>query len=61
VAAGQLDKDVDLDLAADLIWGPLQNRWLFRERPLTAEFTDALVDAALGGLAGQASRARSDT
>ncbi len=52
-AAGQLDPDVDLDLAADLIWGPLQNRWLFHEGPLTAEFTDALVDAVLGGLGGR--------
>ena len=60
VAAGQLAEDTDLDLAVDLIWGPVQNRWLFREGPLTTAFTDALVDTALGGLA-QASRRRTDT
>jgi AcrR family transcriptional regulator len=58
--AGQLDPDADLDVAVDLIWGPVQNRWLFREGPLTAAFTDALVDTALRGLA-QASRRRTDT
>jgi AcrR family transcriptional regulator len=58
--AGQLDPGTDLDLAVDLIWGPLQNRWLFREGPLTTAFTDALVDTALSGLA-QASRRRNDT
>ncbi len=60
VAAGQLAEGTDLDLAIDLIWGPVQNRWLFREGPLTTAFTDALVDTALGGLA-QASRRRTDT
>ncbi len=60
VAAGQLDEGTDLDLAIDLIWGPVQNRWLFREGPLTTAFTDALVDTALAGLA-QASRRRTDT
>jgi len=58
--AGQLDPAADLDLAVDLIWGPVQNRWLFRTGPLTTGFTDALVDTALGGLA-QASRRRTDT
>lgn len=48
--AGQLDPDLDLDIAVDLIWGPLRNRWLFREGPLTADFTDDLVDTALRGL-----------
>ncbi|MDQ3786753.1 MAG: TetR/AcrR family transcriptional regulator [Actinomycetota bacterium] len=60
VAAGQLAEGTDLDLAIDLIWGPVQNRWLFREGPLTTAFTDALVDTALAGLA-QASRRRTDT
>ena len=58
--AGQLDPGVDLDVAVDLIWGPVQNRWLFREGPLTPAFTDELVDTALRGLA-QASRRRTDT
>ncbi|GAA2436504.1 TetR/AcrR family transcriptional regulator [Streptomyces macrosporus] len=48
--AGQLAPDVDLDIALDLIWGPLQRRWLHREGPLTAEFADAVVETALNGL-----------
>lgn len=48
--AGQLDPDVDLDIAIDLIWGPVQRRWLFRDGPLTHGFADAVVDTALSGL-----------
>jgi AcrR family transcriptional regulator len=58
--AGDLDPDVDLEVAADLIWGPLQNRWLFGPDPLTHAYADAVVDTALAGIA-QASRRRSDT
>ncbi|NRQ39062.1 TetR/AcrR family transcriptional regulator [Nonomuraea sp. NN258] len=49
-AAGQLDPDVDLDLAVELVWGPLRSRWLHREGPLTHEYADAVVEAALTGL-----------
>ncbi|MFC7328110.1 TetR/AcrR family transcriptional regulator [Marinactinospora rubrisoli] len=52
-AAGQLATDADIDLAVELIWGPLRNRWLYREGPLTAEFADAVVEAALNGLRPQ--------
>ncbi|WP_129840885.1 TetR/AcrR family transcriptional regulator [Streptomyces sp. RFCAC02] len=48
--AGQLDADIDLDIAVDLLWGPLAARWLQRDGPLTPEYADALVDAALAGL-----------
>ncbi|MER5770607.1 TetR/AcrR family transcriptional regulator [Streptomyces sp. NPDC001985] len=48
--AGQLDPGADLDLAIDLIWGPLRGRWLHGEGPLTAEFADAVVEHALNGL-----------
>nr|WP_062341609.1 TetR/AcrR family transcriptional regulator [Herbidospora sakaeratensis] len=48
--AGQLGPGVDLDVAVDLLWGPLKNRWLHREGPLTAEFADAVVETALNGL-----------
>ncbi|WP_062349711.1 TetR/AcrR family transcriptional regulator [Herbidospora yilanensis] len=48
--AGQLGSGVDLDVAVDLLWGPLKNRWLHREGPLTAEFADAVVETALNGL-----------
>ncbi|KAA2267126.1 TetR/AcrR family transcriptional regulator [Solihabitans fulvus] len=48
--AGQLDTDIDLDVAIDLLWGPLLNRWLLRTGPLTEEYADRIVDTALGGL-----------
>jgi AcrR family transcriptional regulator len=49
-AAGQLDANVDLDIAVELIWGPLQTRWLNRDAPLTTTFADAVVETALRGL-----------
>ncbi|WP_214408794.1 TetR/AcrR family transcriptional regulator [Sphaerisporangium fuscum] len=48
--AGQLAPEVDLDVAVDMLWGPLRSRWLHREGPLTAEFADMVVEAALNGL-----------
>ncbi|WP_433387419.1 TetR/AcrR family transcriptional regulator [Micromonospora sp. KLBMP9576] len=48
--AGQLRTDLDLDLAVELLWGPLLNRWLTRSGPLTEEYADALVETALAGL-----------
>ncbi|GLX93965.1 TetR/AcrR family transcriptional regulator [Herbidospora sp. NBRC 101105] len=49
-AAGQLAADADLDVAVDLIWGPLRTRWLYREGPLTTAFADTVVETALNGL-----------
>ncbi|MFC3985668.1 TetR/AcrR family transcriptional regulator [Streptosporangium jomthongense] len=48
--AGQLAGDLDLDLAVDVLWGPLLNRWLQRTGPLTPEYADNLVKTALNGL-----------
>lgn len=48
--AGQIADDVDLDVAVDLIWGPLFSRWLQRSGPLTAEYADRVVGTALNGL-----------
>ncbi|PLW73266.1 TetR family transcriptional regulator [Streptomyces sp. SCUT-3] len=48
--AGQLAPDADLDVAVDMIWGPLERRWLHRRGPLTAGFADAVVETALDGL-----------
>ncbi|GAA3392403.1 TetR/AcrR family transcriptional regulator [Cryptosporangium minutisporangium] len=48
--AGQLADDLDLDVAMDLIWGPLLNRWLQRTGPLTAEYADRVVTTSLNGL-----------
>lgn len=49
--AGQIAADVDLDVAVDLVWGPLLNRWLLRGGPLTHGYADRVVASALAGLA----------
>ena len=48
--AGDLPPDLDLDVAIDLIWGPLMSRWLQRSGPLTHAYTDQTVERALNGL-----------
>lgn len=48
--AGQLSGDLDLDVAIEMLWGPLLNRWLQRSGPLTPEYADTVVDTALNGL-----------
>ncbi len=32
---GELAEDLDLDLAIEVLWGPMQNRWLMHSGPLT--------------------------
>jgi hypothetical protein len=49
--AGQLAADVDADLAAELLFGPLLHRWLLRTAPLDAGFADRVVEHLLAGLA----------
>ncbi|MEV1198669.1 TetR/AcrR family transcriptional regulator [Microbispora rosea] len=48
--AGQLSGDLDLDVAIEMLWGPLLNRWLQRGGPLTSEYADTVVETALHGL-----------
>jgi AcrR family transcriptional regulator len=48
--AGQLATDLDLDVAVDMVFGPILNRWLQRTGPLTPEYADQVVDTALRGL-----------
>lgn len=45
--AGQLAADADLDLALELLYAPLYQRWLLRSGPLTQEYADALVEVFL--------------
>ena len=51
IAAGALRAGVDLDVTLDLIYGPLYYRLLVGHAPLNREFTDALLDQVLSGLA----------
>ncbi|MFG6201494.1 TetR/AcrR family transcriptional regulator [Nonomuraea sp. JJY05] len=48
--AGQIAEDADLDLALELLYAPLFQRWLHRSGPLTPEYADALVDLTLKAL-----------
>ncbi|WP_078856505.1 TetR/AcrR family transcriptional regulator [Streptomyces sp. NBRC 109706] len=48
--AGQLSPGLDLDVAVEMLWGPVRNRWLHREGPLTEDFVDVVVETALQGL-----------
>ena len=47
---GLVRRNVDVDLAADMLFGPLWLRFLLTKAPLSAEYADALVDAVLNGL-----------
>ncbi|ARF80067.1 TetR/AcrR family transcriptional regulator [Kitasatospora aureofaciens] len=58
--AGQLAPDADLDLAVELVYGPLYYRWQYRLGPLTHEHADRLVDAALRALNHPAASGTSD-
>jgi hypothetical protein len=46
----RLAADLDLDIAVEMLWGPLRTRWLQRDGPLNPAFTDAVVETALNGL-----------
>ncbi|WP_017599032.1 TetR/AcrR family transcriptional regulator [Nocardiopsis lucentensis] len=48
--AGQLDPDIGLDLALELLTGPITQRWLTRTAPLTHAYVDELLAAALRAL-----------
>ena len=39
----------DLDVAVDILWGPLMNRWL-KGGEVTPEYADRIVETALNGL-----------
>jgi hypothetical protein len=53
VARGELRADADLDAAIDILIGPALYRLMMGHAPLTDEAADALVNAALRGLAGR--------
>lgn len=44
-------QDIDLRIALELWVSPLAQRWLQHTGPITYDYTDALVDYALHGLA----------
>lgn len=50
---GDLRPDIDLDVAVELLLGPVFHRWLLRTGPLTEEYADAATDLALHALAAR--------
>ncbi|MGK8523556.1 TetR/AcrR family transcriptional regulator [Nocardia asteroides] len=52
VAASELRADLDLELATDLLLGPMQMRWSLGLGGLTEAYADAALDAALAYLRG---------
>ena len=49
ISRGELRPDIDLELAADMMYGPIYYRFLVRRAPLNPEFADQVVDAVLRG------------
>lgn len=50
MAQGEIRKSIDIDVALDMIYGPIFYRLLMGHAPLDAKFTDNVVDHALRGL-----------
>jgi AcrR family transcriptional regulator len=48
--AGQLHNDVDLEVATELLYGPVYYRWLLRTGPISGEYVDAVVAMTLRAL-----------
>ena len=51
IAAGAIRADVDLELALDLIYGPIFYRLMMARAPIDAGFADALLREVLAGIA----------
>ena len=47
---GEIDPGIDVELALDLLYGPVYHRFLQGHLPLSREFVQAVIDAALLGL-----------
>lgn len=47
-AAGELDADVDIEVLADALWGPIFHRLLVSRMPIDRAFIDKLLDLVLG-------------
>lgn len=50
IERGELPAAVDVDMALDLIYGPLYHRLLHRHAPLDENFVEAVMDTVLRGL-----------
>ncbi|GAA4599255.1 AcrR family transcriptional regulator [Actinoplanes octamycinicus] len=50
--AGELRPDADLDMAVEIIYGPLYHAWLLRARPLPEAYMKEVLALVFEGLAG---------
>jgi len=50
VSRGEVQEDIDPDLAMDLVFGPIMWRLVSGRRPLTEDDADAIVNSVLNGL-----------
>ena len=50
VSRGEVQRDIDPDLAMDLVFGPIMWRLVSGRRPLTEDDADAIVNSVLNGL-----------
>jgi hypothetical protein len=57
IERGEAPADLDVEVAVDLIYGPLYHRLLHGHAPLSAPFGQAVVDMALAGIVNFSSRA----
>ena len=48
--AGQLRNDVDLEVAAELLYGPVYYRWLLRTGPISRQYADTVLAMTLRAL-----------
>jgi Tetracyclin repressor-like, C-terminal domain len=51
--AGELRGDVDIEVLADALWGPIFHRLLVSYMPFERRFVDQLLDLVLAGAAAQ--------
>ena len=58
VDRGEAPADLDIDVALDLIYGPLYHRLLHGHAPLTERFAQQVVDLALSGILVSATNER---
>jgi AcrR family transcriptional regulator len=50
IARGEVPADLDVEVALDLIYGPIYHRLLHGHAPLTERFATSVIDLALAGI-----------
>jgi AcrR family transcriptional regulator len=56
IERGELRDDIDLEVAVDVLYGPIYYRMLVGHGPLDDDFADALADHVFAGLAARGPR-----